>query len=78
MQQSCPSQFMLALSSGIMLQALTSIGEPASTGSSTIELVAGAGNGKHAGFAKHFTPAELGQLLELERLAVVHAKGLKQ
>ena len=62
----------------MLLQALLSIGEPASTGGSIIELVAGAADGSHAGFARHFTPAELGQLLELERQAVVHAKGLEQ
>ena len=62
----------------MLLQALLSISEPASTGSSIIELFAGSSDGNHAGFAKHFTPAELGQLLELERQAVVHAKGLEQ
>ena len=79
-QQGCTSLSMLALSTGMLLQALISIGEPASTGSSIIELVAGSGaaDGSHAGFARYFTPAELGQLLELERQAVVHAKGLEQ
>ena len=77
-QQGCTSLIMLAVSTGMLLQVLVSIGEPASTGSSIIELVAGAADGNHAGFVKHFTPAELGQLLELERQAVVHAKGLEQ
>lgn len=56
------------------LQALLSLGEDSSTGSTIIELVAGAAGADIAGFAKYFTPAELGQLLELERQALVHAK----
>jgi len=56
------------------VQALLSLGEASSTGSSTIELVAGAALGDIEGFAKYFAPAELGELLELERRALVHAK----
>ena len=57
------------------LQALLSLGEPIGTGSSIIELVAGAAGASCEGFARYFTSAELGQLLELERRALVHAKG---
>jgi hypothetical protein len=60
------------------LQALLSLGEDSSTGSTIVELVAGAAGGDIAGFAKYFTPAELGQLLELERQALVHAKASEQ
>ena len=55
------------------VQTLLSLGKPSSTGASVIELVAGAA-GADAGFAQYFAPAELGQLLELERRAVVHGK----
>lgn len=55
------------------LQTLLSLGAVSSTGASVAELVAGsAGDG--GGFAQYFAPAELGQLLEMERRAVVHAK----
>ena len=55
------------------MQALVSLGEPSSTGANVIELAAGAA-GDDASFAQYFAPEELGQLLELERRAVVHGK----
>ena len=58
-------------------QALLSLGEQSSTGATVVELVAGAA-GDDAGFAQYFAPGELGQLLELERRAVVHAKASEQ
>ena len=61
------------------MQTLLSLGEPSSTGASVIELVAGAAeDDASAGFAQYFAPAELGQLLDLERRAVVHAKASEQ
>ena len=55
------------------MQTLLSMDAASSTGASVVELAAGAA-GDGAGFAQYFAPAELGQLLEMERRAVVNAK----
>ena len=50
------------------------LGEPSSTGEEVIELVAGGGGGSTDGLSRYFAPAEIQQILELERRAAVHVK----
>lgn len=54
-------------------QALVALGEPGNTGEEIVSLVAGTGGNANA-LSRHFAPAELQQLLELERRATVSAK----
>lgn len=53
----------------MMMQALIGLGEAAETGQEVIDLVAG-----NSGLSDCFSPAELQQLLELERRALLAAK----
>lgn len=57
----------------VIVQALVALGEPGTTGEEVVRLVAGAGGNADA-LSRYFAPAELQQLLELERKAVVNAK----
>ena len=72
-QEACACTWVAKVSWSSAVQTLLSLGEPSSTGASVIEVVAGA-SGDGSSYAKYFAPAELGQLLELERRALVHAK----
>ncbi|BDA47704.1 Nuclear pore complex protein NUP107 [Coccomyxa sp. Obi] len=54
-------------------EALVALGEPGTTGEEVVRLVAGGGGNADA-LSRYFSPAELQQLLELERRAIVSAK----